>query len=349
MSAAGLPRRRQEAEANSASVGGSEAAKPQAWGAHERARRARVLVVGGSGFVGRYVVPKLSAAGHFVVVLTRKRWRARHLWPLPTVQVVEGDPYDAPTLARHVRSMTAVINLAGILHARGRETFARVHVDLPRQIVAAARNAGVTRIVHMSALAASDAAPSAYLRSKGAGEAVVADSGLDWTIFRPSVIFGREDTFLNLFASLTRLLPVIPLASAGARFQPVYVGDVATCFVDALTDNETIGRRYDLCGPNVYTLEQLVRYVAETSGRPRPIVPIGPGLASLQASVLERLPGSLLTRDNLASMQVDNVCDAGFPERFGITPAALEAVAPEYLAPRALQTRFDIFRAHGGR
>lgn len=313
------------------------------------APRARVLVLGGSGFVGRYVVPQLSAAGHFVAVLTRRRARARHLWPLPTVQVIEGDAFDNPTLARATRGMTAVINLVGILHERGRDTFARAHVELPRQIVGACRNAGVPRILHMSALRARTDAPSAYLRSKAEGEAVVATSGLATTIFRPSVIFGREDAFLNLFAKLARMFPMIPLASANARFQPIYVQDVATCFARALEDNETIGHAYDLCGPNVYTLEQLVRYVAEASGRPRPVMPLPPALANLQASVMERLPGALLTRDNLASMQVDSVCESRFPERFGIRPAALEAIAPEYLAPRAWHTRFDIFRAHSGR
>jgi len=313
------------------------------------APRARVLVLGGSGFVGRYVVPQLSAAGHFVAVLTRRRASARHLWPLPTVQVFEGDPYDPSTLARFARGMTVAVNLVGVLHERGRETFARAHVELPKHLIAACRVAGVPRILHMSALRAGASAPSAYLRSKAEGEAVVASSGLAATIFRPSVIFGREDTFLNLFAKLVRMFPVIPLAGANARFQPVYVADVATCFVRALEDNETIGERYDLCGPNVYTLEQLVRFVAETSGHPRPVLPLPPALAALQASVMERLPGSLLTRDNLASMQVDNVCDAGFPRRFAIRPSALEAIAPEYLAPSARHSRFDFFRAHGGR
>jgi NADH dehydrogenase len=313
------------------------------------APRQRVLVLGGSGFVGRYVVAQLSAAGHFVVVLTRRRAGARHLLLLPTVQVVEGDPYDAAALARQARGMTAAINLVGVLHERGRDTFARAHVELPRTLVAACRSAGVARVVHMSALQARADAPSAYLRSKAEGEAAIVSSGLASTIFRPSVIYGREDTFLNLFARLARLFPMIPLAGANARFQPVHVADVATCFVRALDDNETIGERYDLCGPKIYTLAELVRYVAETSGHPRPVVALGPALSSLQARVMERLPGSLLTRDNLASMQVDSVCDAGFPERFGIRPAALEATAPEYLAPRAQHSRFDEFRAHGGR
>jgi uncharacterized protein YbjT (DUF2867 family) len=311
--------------------------------------RQRVLVLGGSGFVGRYVVAELAAAGHFVVVLTRHRTRARHLLPLPTVHVIEGDPYDGALLARCARGMTAALNLVGVLHERGRDSFARAHVELPRALAAACRNAGIARLLHMSALGSRTDAPSRYLRSKAEGEAAVASAGLAPTIFRPSVIFGREDSFLNLFARLANWFPVIPLACANARFQPVYVKDVATCFVRALDDNETIGESYELCGPRVYTLAQLVRYVAQTSGHPRPVWALGPGSSALQARVMEWLPGSLLTRDNLASMQVDSVCDAPFPARFGVAPASLEAVAPEYLAPAALQTRFDLFRAHGGR
>ena len=311
--------------------------------------RQRVLVLGGSGFVGRHVLNALAAAGHFAVVLTRRRSRARHLLLLPTVQVVEGDPYDAATLARHARGMTVAINLVGVLHEHSRATFERAHVELPRALAVACRTAGVARLLHMSALGAAADAPSRYLRSKADGEAAVAASGVAATIFRPSVIFGREDTFLNLFAKLARWFPVLPLAGASARFQPIYVGDVAACFERALDDNETIGQRYSLCGPKVYTLAELVRYVAETIGHPRPVVPLGTRLSTLQARVMELLPGSLLTRDNLASMQVDNVCDGAFPDRFGVVPAALEAIAPEYLAPRAQHSRFDLFRAHGGR
>jgi NADH dehydrogenase len=311
--------------------------------------KARVLVLGGSGFVGRHVVAKLSAAGHDVVVLTRKRDRARPLFLLPTVQVAEGDPHARSTLVGILRNCTRAINLVGILHARGRETFERAHVALVRTLVDACREAKVDRVIHMSAQGASADAASEYLRTKAAGEAVVADSGLAWTIFRPSVIFGSGDTFLNLFARLAMKFPVIPLACAGARFQPVYVGDVAACFTRAVVDDATIGKRYSLCGPTAYTLEEIVRYVGETSGHPRPILPLGPGLAHMQARVLELLPGPLLTRDNLASMQHDNVCEGPFPAEFGIAPAPLEAIAPEYLAPVSLHSRFDIFRARESR
>jgi len=309
----------------------------------------RVLVLGGSGFVGRHLVANLSAAGHDVIVLTRRRERARHLLLLPTVRVVEADAHDAATLARWTRGATAAVNLVGTLHARGRDTFERVHVELPRMLAAACQGAGVTRLLHMSALGASADAASAYLRSKAQGEAAIAGSGLAWTIFRPSVIFGPGDTFLNLFAKLARAFPVIPLAAAQARFQPIYVGDVATCMARSLVDAETIGARYGLCGPKVYTLAELVRFVGETAGTPRPVVALGSALSRLQARVMEWLPGPLLTRDNLASMQHDNVCDADFPAVFGISPLALEAIAPEYLSPPSRYSRFDLFRAHGGR
>jgi uncharacterized protein YbjT (DUF2867 family) len=307
----------------------------------------RVLVAGGTGFVGSHVLAKLSAAGHDVIVLTRHRERARDLLLLPTVRVIEADPYAPATLGRYMHHVTAVINLVGMLHEHGRDTFERAHVEYARLLVTACRNAGVARIVHVSALAASPDAASAYLRSKAAGEAVIAESGIAWTIFRPSVIFGRGDTFLNLFAKLAAVFPVIPLAAANARFQPVFVGDVAACLVRALVDDQTIGQRYALCGPKAYTLAELVRYVAETSGHPRPVVPLGPAMSNLQARVMEWLPGPLLTRDNLASMQHDSVCEGPFPPEFGITPAALEAIAPEYLAPLALRSRFDTFRAAG--
>lgn len=309
----------------------------------------RVLVLGGSGFVGRHVAAKLSAAGHDIVVITRRRERARHLLLLPTVQVVEGDPFDGAVLARYAAGATASINLVGVLHERGRQTFERAHVELPGVLVAACKSAGIRRILHLSALGAGANAPSRYLRSKAAGEAAIAASGLAWTVFRPSVIFGPEDTFLNLFAKLSRLLPVIALAGANARFQPVYVGDVAASIVAALSDDETSGQRYELCGPRVYTLEQLVRYVGEVTGAARPIVPLGPMLASLQARVMEWLPGPLLTRDNLLSMQRDNVCDCAFPSRFGVAPSPIEAIAPGWLAPASRSSRFDSYRAQSGR
>jgi uncharacterized protein YbjT (DUF2867 family) len=204
-------------------------------------------------------------------------------------------------------------------------------------------------LLHMSALGADAQGPSRYLATKGEAEAIVAASGLAWTIFRPSVIFGREDSFLNLFARLERLLPVIALACPRARFQPVFVGDVARAFMQALPDDAAHGQRYPLCGPKIYTLRELVAYVGELTGHRRPILPLGPTLSMLQARMMEWLPGPLLSRDNILSMRKDNVCGCDFPARFGFTPTALEAVAPEYLSVTAVRSRFDVYRTHSGR
>jgi NADH dehydrogenase len=303
-----------------------------------------ILVLGGSGFVGRHVVNRLVADGRRVVVPTRLRDHARHLNVLPCVDVVEADVNAGPELARLVARAGAVVNLVGILNPSGSQTFARAHVELAQGVVAACRASGVRRVVQMSALHADPSGPSAYLRSKGEAEAAVAASGLDWTILQPSVIFGPEDRFLNLFAALLRFAPVMPLAGADAKFQPVYVGDVAECIVRALSLDATIGQRYPLCGPKVYTLRELVRYVGVTTGATRPIVPLGSRLATLQALALEHLPGTLMSRDNLASMKKDSVCGCDFPPVFGIAPQPLEAVVPSYLGASARASRYDAFR-----
>ncbi len=308
-----------------------------------------VLVLGGSGFVGRHLASQLAGAGRSVIVPTRRREDAKHLILLPTVDVVEADIGDNATLERLVSQAGTVVNLVGILNERRDGDFARTHVELARRVVAACRAAGVTRLLHMSALGADPNGPSRYLVTKGEAEAVVAASGLAWTIFRPSVIFGREDNFLNLFARLERMLPIIALACPQARFQPVFVGDVARAFVLALPDDATHGQYYPLCGPGIYTLRELVAYVGELSGHRRPIVSLGPGLSMLQARVMECLPGPLMSRDNVLSMRKDSVCGCDFPARFGFVPSALEAVAPEYLSVAAERSHFDDFRAHSGR
>ncbi|HSV19583.1 MAG TPA: complex I NDUFA9 subunit family protein [Casimicrobiaceae bacterium] len=309
-----------------------------------------VLVLGGSGFIGRHVVARLVAAGQPVTVLTRRRASARHLILLPTVDVVEGDCMDRDTLMRLCVPAVAVINLVGILHERGTSTFARVHVDLPRLLVDVCKAAGVQRIVHMSAVGAdARGGASRYMRSKGEGEDVVAHSGLEWTILRPSIVFGREDRFLNLFARLARSLPLLAIGGADARFQPIYVRDLAACVEHVLNDDATIGQRYSLCGPKAYSLRELVSYAGEVSGHRRPVIGLPPAAAKLQALALELLPGTLMSRDNLASMTRDNVCEGPFPSIFGFAPTALEAVAPTYLAPDAIKSPYDEFREHSGR
>ena len=309
-----------------------------------------VCILGGSGFVGRSIADQACAAGYRVRVVTGSRLRARPLTVLPTVEVVVADVNTDAGLARSLEDMDADVNLVGILAPRGRATFKSAHVDLPRRVGAAAVKAGVRRFLHMSALGASAEGPSEYQRSKGEGETAVraGPSEVARTIFRPSVIFGENDRFLNLFAQLARFSPFIPLANAQARFAPVWVEDVARCFVAALPDPRTFSQVYELCGPRAYTLEELVRFAAETSGHPRRIVALPAPLAQMQAFAFEHLPGKLITRDNLRSMSVDNVCSGPFPPVFGFSPTAMEAVVPEYLAATT-RDRYDQYRHNAGR
>lgn len=307
-----------------------------------------ICVIGGAGFVGRHLCQQLAAQGYRVRVPTRDRERAKALILLPTVDVVVADVQDPAVLAAVVKGCDAVINLVGVLHdARGKRGFAAAHVELARKVVAACRANNVRRLLQMSALAAAPDAPSAYLRSKGEAEAIVRESGLDFTIFRPSVIFGPDDSFLNMFACLVRALPVIALASPGARFQPVYVDDVAAAFVRSLTDMTAYGRSYDLVGPQRYTLRELVAYVGRITGQQRPILGLNRAFSYCQAYAMEWLPVKLMTRDNLRSMEVDSVSDSAFP--FGIKPRALEAVAPMWLATRTPRARYQRFRNVAGR
>lgn len=315
----------------------------------EGAKPHTIVVAGGSGFVGREIVARLVDDGHRVIVPTRRREAARELILLPTVDVVECDITDAATLARMLRGADTMINLVGILNETAHNTFARLHVAFARDAVAACRSAGVARFLQMSALNAAADAPSKYLRSKGEAEAIVAGSTLAWTIFRPNVIFGRDDTLLNRFAALGRWLPVIALGGAAAEFQPVWVEDVADCFVQAVADDATITQRYELCGPMRYTLRNLVKWTLATADTPRPVIGLPDALARLAASVLERLPGKLLTRDNLDSMRVPGVCRAAFPAVFGIEPSALETLAPAWLSPDLRKSRYDDYRAQVGR
>ena len=340
-----------------------------------------ICVLGGAGFVGTQLVSQLAAAGKHVKVLTRRREQSKELILLPTVQVVEADINDEHVLVREFRGMDAVINLVGILHestigrsdlpSARRGDFQRMHIELPRKVVHACAQAGAHRLLHMSALGAEPTARSSYQRSKGIGEALIREAGMqhseheNWylngpkfvhgyglnvTIFRPSVIFGRGDSFLNMFARLQKMFPLLPLASPHARFQPVFVGDVARAFVESLDDLASYGQTYDLCGPQVYTLQELVRYVGEVTGHRRTIVPLGAFMSYLQAWAMEFKPGQkLMTRDNYYAMGVDNVCTSGWPRNFDFEPTALEAVAPGYLRADSPRGRYDGFRGNARR
>jgi len=299
----------------------------------------RICILGGSGFVGRALSARLVADGHEVLVPTRRYDKHRDLLVLPTLSLFQGNIHDPEFLARCCEGQDAVINLVGILNERGRNGrgFARVHVEFPEKLVAACRRAGVKRLLHMSALNASLSAPSHYLRTKGMGEDTAhraSADGIHVTSFRPAVIFGPRDSFVNRFASLLRLAPgVFPLACPDAKFQPVYVEDVVSAFVHALHDSKTHGQRYDLCGPKVYTLSQIVGYIAETMGKRVHVVGLNRALSHLQAAFLEFAPGKPFSLDNFRSLQVDSVCAGrAFPEVFGITPTPMEQVVPTYIA-----------------
>ena len=308
-------------------------------------------LLGGTGFVGRAVAEHLVERGLRVRGVTRRLDRTRPLWVLPTVEIEVADPHDEVALSAQLEGMDAVVNLCGILHERGRNTFDAVHGDLPRMIVGACRAAGVRHLVHVSALGASDAGPSDYQRSKARGEAAIRESAgaLPFTIFRPSVIFGEGDNFLNLFARLAAIFPVLPLASANSRVQPVWVEDVARAIAGTLGDAQAYGKTYELCGARPYTLAELVEYVARISGRKPWIVPLPGWAATLQAIVFERLPGKLITRDNLKSLSVDNVCASPFPRTFGFHPSPVEAIVPSYLAGRNARARYNALRHRAGR
>ena len=314
-----------------------------------------VLVVGGSGFVGRHLLNLLATQGIRATVPTRRRERAKHLILLPTVDVIEADVNAPGVLEGLARGCDAVINLAGVLHSRkaadGRafgEEFRKTHVELPQHVVNACRAAGVRRLVHMSALGASSDAPSEYLRSKAAGEAaVMAADDLAVTVFRPSVVFGPEDRFLNTFKQLAGYFPVLPLACPEARFQPVYVGDVAQAFARCLDERDAIGRSYELAGPREYTLRDIARYACRLDGRRRFVLGLGPSLSAMQAAVLECLPGRMLTRDNVNSMRVPSVSQAALP--FGIAPTAMEAAVPLYLAHAAPREKYGVLRHKASR
>ena len=336
----------------------------------------RICILGGSGFVGTHLVSQLAARGLQVRVLSHRREMAKELILLPTVEVIEADVHDQQELIRHFRGMDAVINLVGILHestvgradlpSARRGDFQKAHIELPRKVIHACGESGVRRLLHMSALGANPNSRSAYQRSKGIAEALVREAaihhvehenwylngpkfihgyGLNVTLFRPSVIFGRGDSFLTMFARLLKAFPVLPLASAGSRFAPVHVEDVARAFADSLDNTATYGQTYDLCGPRVYTLRELVDYVGEVTGRKRSILPLGKWLSYFQAWALEFKPGKkLMTRDNYFAMSVDNVCSSGWPSVFGFQPAALEAVAPEYLRAKTPRARYEGYR-----
>jgi NADH dehydrogenase len=298
-----------------------------------------VCVLGGSGFVGTRLCAELARDGWRITVPTRDPVRAQHLSPIPSLKLVAADIHHAGTLEKLCSGQRAVVNLAGILNERGRSGsgFARVHVELVRKLVEACRRQRVERLVHVSALNAdADNGPSHYLRSKGRGERIVREEcgdDLAWTILQPSVIFGPGDDFLNRFARLLRAIPLgLPLARPGARFAPVWIGDVVAAIRRALADDRVAGESYELCGPERFTLREIVCLVRDRLGLARAVIGIPDFAARLQAIVCDFLPGKPFSTDNYRSLLVDSVCKVNGLARLGIKPQPLQAVLPRYLA-----------------
>ncbi len=306
-----------------------------------------VCILGGTGFVGRHIVNRLAAEGVSCRILTRRPHRHRHVGVARGSTLVEANVHDRAELIRQFAGQDAVINLVGILNEGGGESFRRAHYELPLSVLAACQAAGVGRLLHMSALNADvKRGTSEYLKTKGAAEDYLhANAGaVAVTSFRPSVIFGPDDSFFNRFATLLKIPGPFPLACPRARFAPVYVGDVAEAFACALDDPATFDQRYDLCGPRVFTLRELVDYTAQAMGARKPVVELSDALSRLQAKVLGVLPGRPFTMDNYLSMQMDSVCEHDGLGRLGITPTDVDVIVPYVLGGMTPKQRLNALR-----
>lgn len=314
-------------------------------------KKYRICVLGGTGFVGKHLVSRLAGEGHQIRVLTRHREQHRDLLVLPTVELIQGDIHNESVLKQYFAGQEVIINLVGILNESGHngKGFQKAHVQLVQKIIQACEKNQVSRVLHMSALNATGKKKlSHYLLSKGQAEDLLhIINTLQVTSLRPSVIFGPGDSFFNRFYKLLRVTPfVLPLACPNARFAPIYVGDVVEAFVHSLHDPRTIGQRYDLCGPRVYTLKQLVQFVAGFLPHDRTILGLPPGLSKLQAHIMEYMPGKPFSCDNFQSLQVDSVCKGPpMPDIFAIKPRSIEEIVPYYLARQGQREKLAIYRS----
>jgi uncharacterized protein YbjT (DUF2867 family) len=318
---------------------------PQYLTAGPAAFAARPLVIGvcgGTGFVGHALIPRLVRAGHSVRLPTRDAGRADDLLPLSSVELLPGDVYDSDFLRRSIRGCDVVINLVGILNERGRDGagFRRAHVEFTANLLRAMHAVHAGRLLQMSALNA-DATHgrSHYLRTKGEAERLVrADALLGWTVFRPSVIFGPGDSLTRRFARLLRLsCGLMPLARAATRFAPIYIDDVAEAFLRALHGGSAEHQIYELCGPEVLTLRQIVQLTARAAQLPCHVLPLPDALGRLQAAVMDWVPGKPFSSDNFRSLLTDSVCQDDGCGRLGLRPSSFGALIPEWLTPARRQ------------
>lgn len=307
-------------------------------------RPQRIVILGGTGFIGSTLVPELVACGHAVTVLSCNRENHRALLVLPSVRVVSVDVYDRTALAQSFAGHDMVINMVGILNETGRATFAHTHVDLTATVIAACRAADIARLLQMSSVNAGSST-SKYLKTRGEAETLVKNSGLDWTIFRPSIVYGRGDGLISRFRKLLKLSPVLPLARPRAKIAPVYVEDVVRAIVRCIGNRESFSHVYELYGPDVYPFVQLVKIIRDATGMRRWILPLPDALGWLQARVCDFVPGKPFSSDNFKSLKLDSVGTTDGLAELGITPRRFEAVLPDLLERSQRELRMDEGRA----
>ena len=311
----------------------------------------KIMILGGSGFVGGHLARRLAADGHAITTATRYKPATRHLALVPGVRIRQFDPYNAERLAQELTDHHVLINLVGILNERGfgGKGFQRAHVELVEAAITACKTAGVSRFLQMSALKAGEG-ESYYLKTRGEGEQRVRTSGLNWTIFQPSTIFGPDDSFLNRFAGLLKISPFLPLARADAQFAPVYVKDVVEAMARTLDEPDCFSQSYQLCGAETWALKDLVQWVAEQRGLRRAVIGLPDVFGSLQGRVFDLVPGKPFSSDNFKSLKTDSLCtESGF-DKLGIEPWGMSQKAPRWLNPNGgKQSRYQRFRRKAGR
>ncbi len=304
----------------------------------------RLVILGGTGFVGSYLVPRLAFEGHRITLLSRNRERHRARAVVPGVDIRSADVYDGNVLRREFEGADAVIHLIGVLHGTRRHSMHETHVELPRRVVAACQAAGVARLHLMSSLKAGQGL-SRYLKTRGEAEAVVRHSDLDWTIYQPSVIFGANDGLVSRFAALLRMMPALPLARAGSRLAPTYAGDVAEAIARCLADDAvSVDRTFELYGPEVLTLGDIVRAIRDTLGLGTPIIALPDALGRIQARAAELLPGKPFSYDNFLSLRTDSVGKQDGYAALGIRPQPFTPWLPVLLQGSRRQARLDRYR-----
>lgn len=312
-----------------------------------------ICILGGTGFLGTRLVANLIKEGHRVTVLSRDRELHKHLLVLPGLTLENCDVYDGAQLSERFRGKDVVVNLVGILNERGfgGGGFRLAHTELTRAVLQASRSAGIPRLLHVSALKAGPDGPSHYLRTKGEAEKLIRDNAdIEWTIFQPSVMFGPGDSFLNRFANLLGSVPfVFPLARPDARFQPVFVDDVIAAFLRCLRGGACSSQTYQLGGPQIYSLREIVQLVARLTGRRRWIVGLPDAVARLQGWVMNWVPGRPFSSDNYLSLTVDSVCTEDGFARLGIKPQSMPAAARQFLGALEDNARLSHNRAAAGR